>query len=85
MDTQIEIGSGFTLILSDTLIDRARVQGVTMIAFPTPGISWYPRTHSWRAYVYIDGRQKHLGYFKDKDTAIRAREAATWLQTRISS
>jgi hypothetical protein len=77
METEIEIGSGFTVCIPDQIVHHARASGLTMIAFPTIGVSWYARTHSWRAYLYIHGRQKHLGYFKDKAAAIRRVQNAT--------
>lgn len=40
------------------------------------GVNWVARANSWRAYVSIDGRQKHLGYFKDFNVAVTARNEA---------
>lgn len=85
MDTDIEVGSGFTLKLPDEIVRDARIRGIAMIMFPTAGVAWYPRTHSWRAYLYIEGRQKHIGYFKDRDLAIRARQRAEEERSGISS
>ena len=33
------------------------------------GVSWNKREQKWRAYIYIDGKQKHLGYYIDEDEA----------------
>ena len=85
MDTDIEIGSGFTLKLPDEVVREARLRGITMIMFPTVGVVWYQRTHTWRAYLSIDGREKHIGYFKDRDMAIRARRLAEQERAGISS
>lgn len=40
------------------------------------GISWNQRENKWRAYIHNSGREKHIGYFKEKDAAISARKAA---------
>lgn len=37
------------------------------------GVNWVARANLWRAYVNFDGKQKHIGYFKDVDSAIAAR------------
>ena len=42
------------------------------------GVSRYKRTGKWRAYIGINGRHLHLGYFDDDTLAARAyNEAAT--------
>lgn len=40
------------------------------------GVSLYKRLNLWRADINIAGRQKCLGYFKEKDKAIAAYRAA---------
>lgn len=45
------------------------VSGVT-------GVSRYKARSQWRAYVIIDGRQLHLGYFEKFEDAVAARIAA---------
>jgi hypothetical protein len=40
------------------------------------GVCWAKREKKWRAYITIDNKQKSLGYFTDKDEAIKARLAA---------
>lgn len=40
------------------------------------GVNWVRRANSWRAYVTIGGQQKHLGYFKDFNSAVEARKSA---------
>jgi hypothetical protein len=37
------------------------------------GISWSKCKEKWRVYLTMDGKQLHLGYFNNKDDAIRAR------------
>lgn len=37
------------------------------------GVSWDKRTSKWKAYITIDYKQKSLGYFSDKNDAIRTR------------
>ena len=36
------------------------------------GVSWFRRDSRWRAYIVIDGRQKHLGYFQSEVDAAEA-------------
>jgi hypothetical protein len=30
------------------------------------GVSWHKKANKWMAYITIDGKIKHLGYFKDE-------------------
>ena len=39
------------------------------------GVSWYPLYNQWKACMYINKIQKHLGYYKDFDNAVCARLA----------
>ncbi|GAJ01158.1 unnamed protein product [marine sediment metagenome] len=36
------------------------------------GVSWRKRTRKWRAYIWINGRQKQLGCFDEEEEAARA-------------
>lgn len=36
------------------------------------GLHWYKQTQRWQAKIAHGGRQLHLGYFVDKDEAIKA-------------
>ena len=36
------------------------------------GVHWYKQTKKWQAYIDIDGKRKHLGYFKVLEEAARA-------------
>jgi hypothetical protein len=40
------------------------------------GVSWSQTKNKWRAAIYVDGKQKHLGYFENVSEAARARTAA---------
>ncbi len=40
------------------------------------GVSWCRNRGLWRAYITVDGKQKHLGRFTLKSDAIAARKAA---------
>ncbi len=40
------------------------------------GVSWFRRDQCWRAYIVINNKQKHLGYFSDEIQAARAYNAA---------
>lgn len=41
-----------------------------------PGVCWSNECKKWRAYIGVNGRQKHLGYFDDINDAIKARKDA---------
>ena len=36
------------------------------------GCSFYPPTNKWSAAIFVDGRKKHLGYFKSEEEAHEA-------------
>jgi hypothetical protein len=40
------------------------------------GVSWFAASKKWSAYLMVDGRKKHLGYFHERADAIAARKAA---------
>lgn len=40
------------------------------------GVSWFRRDNCWRAYIVVDARQKHLGYFNSEIEAARAYDSA---------
>ena len=40
------------------------------------GVSWSKTKNKWRAYIELNGKYKHLGYFVDIDEAIKARITA---------
>lgn len=40
------------------------------------GIYFHKRDKRWIAFVYVNGKKKHLGCFKDKSNAISARQNA---------
>jgi HNH endonuclease/AP2 domain len=40
------------------------------------GVSWYARSNRWVAYINLNGKRIHIGYVRDKDEAILARDAA---------
>lgn len=40
------------------------------------GVSFYPKTSRWKAYIGIEGRTRHIGYFSTPEEAARARDAA---------
>lgn len=42
----------------------------------TSGVWWSPRQKAWKVYIRVNGRNIHLGYFKDKASAIAKRKAA---------
>ena len=35
----------------------------------TKGCSWYKRKKKWRAYIGVNNKQKHLGYFESEEDA----------------
>ncbi|MBM4762741.1 HNH endonuclease [Bacillus sp. B15-48] len=40
------------------------------------GVSWHKSKDKWIAYIQENGKQKYLGYFKNKEDALNAVEAA---------
>lgn len=36
------------------------------------GVNYYKRTGKWRAYIMLEGKEKHLGYFDSPEGAYRA-------------
>lgn len=48
---------------------RAHIDGSSGFA----GVCWDEKTLKWRAYITINNKQKSLGYFVNKDDAVRAR------------
>jgi hypothetical protein len=40
------------------------------------GVSWMKTLQKWRAYIFIDGTQKHLGLFSDIEEAVKVRKDA---------
>lgn len=41
------------------------------------GVSWYERKKKWRAYVAVNGKQQHLGFFISLGDAVAARKEAS--------
>lgn len=41
-----------------------------------PGVCWNASNNKWKAYISIEGKQKHLGYFDNIEDAIQARKDA---------
>lgn len=41
-----------------------------------PGVGWHTQAQKWVAYIYIDYRKIHLGYFEDLEDAVHARKIA---------
>src|SRR6185437_1781145 len=40
------------------------------------GVSWHRLNNGWQAYIYVNRKRIHLGHFKNKADAVRAREEA---------
>jgi len=40
------------------------------------GVSWHRRARQWQAVINVQGRNRHLGYFRDPAEAARARDLA---------
>lgn len=40
------------------------------------GVAWHSQRNKWRAYIFVDYQQKHLGLFDTKLAAAAAREQA---------
>lgn len=41
-----------------------------------PGVCWNKQRNKWKAYITLNGKQKHLGYFMDEREAAKAYEKA---------
>lgn len=41
-----------------------------------PGVGWAKREQKWRARIKVNGKEKHLGFFDDKNAAIAAKKRA---------
>lgn len=41
-----------------------------------PGVYWKREKNKWQARIYFNGKDKHLGYFDNKEEAIKARKEA---------
>ena len=49
------------------------------------GVSWHKRDKKWNAYIRIDGKVKHLGYFHDeKEAACKYDEQAALLNKPVN-
>lgn len=42
----------------------------------TTGVTWHNVNSTWKARIYVGGKEKCIGYFKNKDDAIKARKQA---------
>ena len=57
-------------------LDKIKTIEMTDDSKDIPGVCWSNKSNKWRAYINIDGKQKHLGYFDDIEDAIKARKEA---------
>ena len=57
-------------------LDKIKTIDITDDSKDIPGVCWSNASNKWRAYINIDGKQKHLGYFDDIEDAIKARKEA---------
>ena len=57
-------------------LDKIKTIDMTDDSKDIPGVCWSNTSNKWRAYINIDGKQKHLGYFDDIEDAIKARKEA---------
>lgn len=39
------------------------------------GVSWWKHGEKWTAYIFIDGKHRHIGYFSSAEAAARAYDA----------
>lgn len=57
--------------LKNMSLSKANKSGVT-------GVCWYARKDKWIAYITVDGKRIHLGYFDDFDEAVKVRHEAEY-------
>lgn len=57
-------------------LDKIKTIEMTDDSKDIPGVCWSNANNKWKAYINIDGKQKHLGYFDDIEDAIKARKEA---------
>lgn len=55
--------------LKNLSLSKANKSGVT-------GVCWAERKQKWIAYITVDGKRRHLGYFVDFEEAVKARKTA---------
>ena len=46
------------------------------------GVSWMPDRHKWRAYIFVNYKQQHIGLYNSPEEARDARRSA---ETRLHS
>lgn len=70
-------------IKTDNRIDNLRdvprainAKNLSVRSGASRGVYWYDRTARWVAKIQHKGRQRHLGYYANKEDALRARAAA---------
>lgn len=42
------------------------------------GVNWHASAQKWRSYISLNGKQNHLGLFKNLESAIEARKKAAY-------
>lgn len=58
---------------------KQNMQNVTVHKHNTSGhkgVAWHAQNSKWRAYIFNDYKQKHLGLFDSKEDAVQARKNA---------
>jgi len=40
------------------------------------GVCWCKKLDKWKSFITLNKKNKHLGYFENKDDAVEARKAA---------
>ena len=56
--------------MRNTGLKRSNKSGVS-------GVGWHSTQKRWRAFIGLEGKQKHLGTFRTFEEAVAARDAAT--------
>jgi hypothetical protein len=58
------------LRLADNRLNQSNRKQVTSSKYT--GVSWNKPTKKWQAYIRIDGKKHHLGYFESEESAYEA-------------
>lgn len=65
----------FIAFKKEESVKKAKISNLKR-SMKSKGVSWKKDKEKWKAYITIDKKQKHLGYFDNESDAIKARKEA---------